>query len=328
MPSSVAARGPLVRATVARMRRGLAVAAALVAGTVAAQGAAAPSLSLDYEAPPGCPTRGAVFDEVRRLRGALTAGEEDADVRAKVRVSANGPGWSAVVETFSRGGSGRRTLEADTCQHATAALAVVLCLALANPSAPPAPSPEPVAAPVTVPAAPVEPPRVTAFIEALGGARFGLLPSVMPLAQLGGGVQWRWLRVEARLGLSTPSTIEGTAASADVESWFNAALGGCAAVVDAAARLELCVGLESALVSARGRGIATSAQGSALWLAAVGGVALRSQLWRGLGVVLDTAIGGALARPRFFINGAAGEQTVYESPVLTGRLGLGLQWRW
>lgn len=299
-----------------------------LAAIVLAQPAAAPSLALDYQAPPECPAAASVFDEVKRLRGGLTADDADPDVRARVRVSPNGARWSAEVETFARGGAGRRTLEADTCQRAAEAVAVVLTLALANPLAPLPPPPAPPPVPVAPPPPP-PPARIIPFVDVLGAARFGVLPSPMALVQIGGGIEWKWLRLEARYGFAIPAAVIGpTAAAANVESWFQGSLNGCGAVIDTTARLELCVGLDSALLTAAGRGVDYPNQGSALWLGLLGGATARSQLWRGLGVVLDTGIGVALARPRFFVQQAGTTATVYEAPLLTGRFGLGLQWRW
>jgi hypothetical protein len=99
-------------------------------------------------------------------------------------------------------------------------------------------------------------------------------------------------------------------------------------VVDATARVEACLAVDAAFLSARGRGLSAPSQGSALWVAMLGGGAVRSPLWRGLGVVLELGLGAALARPRFIAQSRGATVTVYESPLFTGRFGLGLQWRW
>lgn len=286
--------------------------------------AAAPVLALDYQAPAGCPAAAELFAEVQRLRGPLIAGDVDPDVRARVRVREVGSGWVAEVETS---GGGRRALEADTCQRAVEAAAVVLSLALANPRAPAEPAP---AAPEPAPAPPVPPPppppaRVAPFVGVTGGARFGVLASPVAAALLTGGVEWRWLRVEARVGLGAPSLVRGAGAAANVDSWFHAGLTGCGAVVDAAAaRLELCAMADAALLTAQGTAVPTPSQGSALWLGLFGGAAALSPIWRGLSAVLDGGVGVALARPRFFVERGG---TLFEAPVLVGRLGLGLQWK-
>ena len=303
----------------------LAAAAAGLLATLAFAQPAAPSLALDYEAPAECPSASDVFADGQRLRGELTGQSATPDVRARVRMLPSGPVWNADVETFSRAGAGRRKLEADTCQRAAQAVAVVLALALANPLAP---LPDPPGPPPIEPVVEAVRLKVVPFVNLLGAARFGVLPNPMPLAQLGGGVEAGWLRVELRLGLAAPALVQGPIAAANVESWFQASLSGCAAVVDAAARLELCVALDTALLSARGMGVTSPGQGSALWVGALAGVAVRSQLWRGLGVVLDTGVGAGVARPRFFVQRGAATELIYEAPLLTGRFGLGLQWRW
>ncbi len=287
---------------------------------------AAPSLALDYQAPAACPAAAEVFAEVQRLRGGLIASDVDPDVRARVRVEERGARFSAEVETSTRAGSGRRTLEADTCRRAVEAVAVVLALALANPLAPEPPAPA-VPEPPVPPPPPAGPPSFVPFVELLGAARFGVLPSPMASVLLGGGVERGWLRLRAQVGLAAPSLVQGSTGSAGVESWFQGALSGCGAVLDATARVELCGSVDAALLAATGRGVRTPAQGSALWVGLFGGAAVRSALWRGLGVVLDGGVGVALARPRFFVQEAAAQTTLYEAPLLVGRFGLGLQWR-
>ena len=303
----------------------------LLAAAAAAQ-TPAPQLSLSYSAPAGCPTAADIWAGVTGLRGELTSDGVEPDVRAAVEVTGTGTQWKAQVQTSIQGTSGLRILDADSCQQLSEAVAAVLSLALATPVAPQAPAPEPPVPPVpplvaTAPLAQPEEPGVRPFVELLAGARFGVLPTVMPLGQLGGGVVWKRLRLQAHLGLSGTSSIASSLAAAAIESWFQASLGACVEVLGAVVRLEVCGEIDSALLSARGTGMADARQGSALWVAAVGGLTVRIRVWRGLAVVVAWDLGGALARPRFFVEADGVPQTIYEAPILTGRLAGGLQWQ-
>src|SRR5438128_1924754 len=118
---------------------------ALVAAAAASE--RAPALFLQWQAEEGCPDRAWVLAEVARLRGTFDVREAElgSDVVAHAAVKSAGARWTAEVQTKSSAGDGTRTLDADTCQRAAEAVAVVIALSLAPfvPPELPAPSVKP-----------------------------------------------------------------------------------------------------------------------------------------------------------------------------------------
>jgi hypothetical protein len=85
-------------------------------------------LDLEWIAPPGCPARDAVLDDVARILGPKRAEAPIARVAARaVLFRGEDARWHVVI-TVSGEGAGERTLEASSCEEVTNAAAIVLAL--------------------------------------------------------------------------------------------------------------------------------------------------------------------------------------------------------
>ncbi len=160
-------RGRLAQAVVAIFIVGLAMGSRPAFATPHDAG----PLDLEWIAPPGCPTRDAVLDDVTRILGPKRT-EALARVAARaVLFRGEDARWHVVI-TVSGEAGGERTLEASSCEEVANAAVLVLALrvdptsfAPEMPLSPPAaiasafpPSEAPVPAPSAVPPQPLTPP--------------------------------------------------------------------------------------------------------------------------------------------------------------------------
>ncbi|HEY8376912.1 MAG TPA: hypothetical protein VIK91_10510 [Nannocystis sp.] len=100
---------------------------AVAAGLSAAQ-EPPPGLSLEWEAPPGCPDAAAVRARVVALTGAEAAGK--ANLRARGSVRETDGRWTLDLELTGETGSGRRMLKAQRCEELAEAGALVVAIAV------------------------------------------------------------------------------------------------------------------------------------------------------------------------------------------------------
>lgn len=256
--------------------------------------AAAQTVALVWEAPPGCPDRADVLAR-------MPAAPRPIDVRARSARGANGR-WSLHLELDG----GVRDLEADTC--AELADAAVLLVALALDGAAPAPPP------ARIPSAPRERLRVGARI--LGGVDLGTMPAAAFTASL--GLTLRHARLFGELSLAWV-TSQRAVSNDGVGGAFDAgrvSLRGCG--VPLAGRVELrgCAGFDVGWISGVGVGVAAPAGGTAPSVAARVGAeaAWRALPW--LAAVVQVDGFAMLARPTF----ARRDGTTLHAPGPAGAL--------
>ena len=106
--------------------------AAVLAGVPAGPEPAAdagPPLSLSWSAPPGCPDREAMVQQVQRLTDARVVSEPEAPLRVHVDVALAEVGYRAVLQLDRDGTSQTRDLTADDCALLSRAVAVVVAVA-------------------------------------------------------------------------------------------------------------------------------------------------------------------------------------------------------
>jgi hypothetical protein len=300
----------------------------LLVATVAHATPAVPALYLQWDAPQACPDRAWMLLEVKRLRGALDVLEHsrDALLAARATVTSAGESWRVEIDTLTRGVPGHRSLSSDTCQRAGESAAVVLSLALSNAIAQPEPPAAPAEPPaVSAAAAPPEPlaAPLTLAMSLVGGGRAGPLPSFTPNAGLSFELITRVARVELTVFTPAPSQRVGTGARA-VDLWvpLTGELDLAVPIVRARVQLDFATDLAAAYVAGNGVGPSRPSSGAAGWLAVEGGAVLHLGLWRSLSLRADARVGFGFTRPVFTVDGTS----VYDTPVLTGRVGAGVEW--
>jgi hypothetical protein len=118
---------------------------ALVASTLLGPSSSAVAqVSLEWDAPAGCPTRDAVVAQVTRLLAGSTVARSAAPVSARATVRTLEAGFVLELSTDVSGVHGERTLQAPSCAELAAASAVIVALLVdpevvsATPAAPPA----------------------------------------------------------------------------------------------------------------------------------------------------------------------------------------------
>jgi hypothetical protein len=286
---------------------------------------ATPSLQLEWRGAPECPTRDAFLADVRRLRGAVLETSAEGAVLVEVTLAPAQTRWRASVATRSRGGEGRRELDADTCAEVVAAAAVVVSLALADPDAPPPGEP---AAPAPLTPAPVEPEReATIALGLTGGVRAGPLPAVAPGASLAAVLTFDAFRFE--LAGSTPflARVEKNGAAAQLAWWVNVRLAACYEFSLGRLVLAPCVLGHGGWLAGRGEGGAATSSGGGALAVISGGLLARLRLFSHLWLRFDGSGGVALARPRFITTTDGSTSVLAESAPWLLDANLGFEWR-
>jgi hypothetical protein len=308
---------------VRRVAHSLGLSIALWGISAAAQ---VPGLTLEWQAPAGCPSQA-------QLEKAVLSGRLDREaapgrqVSAKVLVEQRADGtFRAVLTTRAPEGGGTRELEGESCDAIASASAVVLALALDPPTEPVPPPPTPVEPePVRVDRAPRRPLAWRGYAHAFGGGVLRALPEPAPWFGLGIGAQRGVWDVEllASLAPSQSAALSTPAgASASISLVGAQALGCYAPVLSDSTALEVCAGLLFERLSGESKGISNPADNSiALFSPELGlrsRVRVSDRFELGLGVT-----GTARPEQARFVVGGVGQ--VHEMPVFDGMLDAGLR---
>jgi hypothetical protein len=268
---------------------------------------AAVAFDLTYTAPAGCPTRAAIEAEI----AAYLANSSGPAVRAEIAIE----GTRAKVTTTINGTKGERTLEANTCDEAAHAAALVIALAVdpnltsappsSIPTPPPKPTPPPEPTPAVEPAKPEPPPKPTR-----AGPRFGLTLAAGPTvdaAALPGAAFGVAARIGTDVGRLVPNlgfvflpSAKKTVAGRDAGGEFAMVGGSAGACVKITEFLGPCASFELGRMRAAGFGARATNAGSALWSAVLLGLSggLRG---RPIGVRAEAWIVIPTTRPDFVI---------------------------
>ena len=293
-------------------------------------------LDLEWIAPPGCPAREAVLDDVARILGPKkTEAPLDRVAARAVLFRGDDARWHVVL-TVSGEGAGERTLEASSCEEVTNAAALVLALRVDPTSfAPEMPLPSPAAIASALPPAPDQPlePDSTARDGILVGAAVAGGVGALPSADLGieatATLKRGRLRLEPLLGTSLVQhadaagpTLEGAALRL-----ARGGVRGCYAAIDLRLMLSGCVTGEVDWLWANGYGATTPENVNAGEIALGAGALATWRLTRS--VVLRAQFAGlvAVSPPSFVIDDTAGNviSQVYRPAVLMGRAALGAE---
>jgi len=317
----------------------LVVAAAALCAPGAARADQRELVTLDWEAPASCPTKGEMIDRIARIVGPEAT--HPAPVRARVVVSAEpGGAMRAVLELSAGTETNTREVADATCGALADALALILALAVTpEAGAPPAPAtplppaPAPTSAPPSLPPASATPsapaPPSSAARPVIRVAASGIVDAfTFPSAALGGevaaGVGLSNALVEIDGALLTTQRI-GLASSPAEGAAFtlvHAALRGCYAAIVRPLELAPCAGGGVDWLVARGFGSQVPANATATLPVLTLGVRATIPLWTAFSLRLGAEGLAPLARPTFVI-GERGD--VYHASVAFFRASLGLE---
>jgi len=320
-----------------------------------APAAATARLALEWDAPAGCPDRGAVLTQVA---GLLQGSDSSADpslvaVRATV-TSSTEAAWQLRLETSRAGATGERHLEGGSCAALVDAAALILAWlldpeALARPDeARDGEGRDPIVVTsadrgggATAQAARLDAPdarplreraprrrgevarSIGAQVRVAGVADVGSLPAVgfgvEAVAALSTG-RLRWELAVVHL-FERRATLENRSAGGDIDLTAGS-LGVCHASVRAGdVDLGPCGAIEIGALDGRGFGVETPGEGGAWWIAPRVGAMASWHVSSALALGLDASIAIPISRPRFLLTNVG---DVYTPSPITARLGASL----
>jgi hypothetical protein len=288
------------------------------------------AVEIEWIAPEGCPSAGAVNAQVGELlRGGHARPAPDLAVRAVVGRALQ---WSVGIETRTASSSGRRTLEASTCEGLANATALIVALMIdpdavathAKPSEPAATKPVTGPSPVVVPA------RAISGLFGIGAAgHLGVLPGVDAGPALMAGLastSWRAeLRVLAGVRSVSSDPLSNPEDALGRFRFYAATLAGCYTISRPLLELGPCLDVETGWLRGTGVGVSLTGEENIAWfgLGAGGFVALKTNAWLSILVHADAV--APLRRPNFKFNNVT--QPIYRSPPIGGRLAVGIEAR-
>jgi len=309
----------------------------------------ASATELSWDAPASCPDRATVETRVEKLVGGAKS-----DVVAEARVTTTKDGYHLTLVTTRGGVRGERALDDASCDALAESAALIVAMAidpaaaLAADETPPQPTPTPllaaptpnelpppsseivVAPPVDEPVEPAptrrKPALVPRFLASVGG---DVVANVFPGAALGASASVGVLLDRVRLdvgGRYSPSRDYALSAPAGASGEFELLVGtarGAWLWTVGAWELAPTLGLEAGRARGRGRGVSTSLEGRALWLAASVG-ALATLHAGSFGLTGELALLAPLTRPSFVIEGAG---TVHTPAAVALRAGISAEFR-
>jgi hypothetical protein len=288
------------------------------------------TFTLSWQAPDGCPATSDVRAEVARLLGGEILLPASRRFKAVASV-VHGPIWSVSIETELAGRSGRRTLEAASCQEVADATALILALTIdpdvAASHATRQQLPAPSVSADTRPSPPKVPAPVDFLLGVQGTGNQGTLPSVD--VGLGGsvGVVGRRFRVELRGAYSLRrDQVADAPAPSGAYGRFNlvaATLAGCFNLGRQAWAFGPCADAELGVVSAQGFRISQSISARSLWVAMGAGGYAAISLGPHWSVPLHLDVLAPLARPEFVFTNVPSR--VFQAPPVGVRVSAGVE---
>ncbi len=276
-------------------------------------------VELSWSAPVGCPSRASVLKEVARL--VVSAPSEPLYVQATVE-SAASDSWSVEL-TMSGAVEGKRSLGAESCNAVAQAAAMIIALAVDPDSGAGQPEEEAVEAPPDTSSedAPLgsesqdgeaegsdsAPPQIGDQLHGILHAGVVLEGALLPKFgwgfELGGGVQWRWLRADLSFGL-VPQVSASLPERAAVGGQFLlgwVGIRGCAGHDFSAIGLHACATFRPGILRGTGTGTLEDSTGAAFVPALSGGALLRFPGTSRAGLELGAGATVPLRQPVFAV---------------------------
>jgi hypothetical protein len=316
--------------------------------------AAAPT-SVDWTAPPDCPSAGWIRGRIEALVGQKLseARQQSLHVEAVVESMPQG-GYRVTIVGRDDDGLRERSLSHVNCQKASEAAALIIALAIDPELAIPDPAdgetsvatrpaqldshqaPSKVAVPAARTAPAVENNRGWLGVGAAASLQIagGVLPNTSAVARLEGRLQplpWFVLQAGGAYWFAQTATVEGAVPTSlrpaiELDMW-SGGLRICVRPVDGAWFIATCAGTELGWMTGVGRNVLAPQKRSDLFWAMLGGVQAGLELWRigqtsRLRLALNGEAGSALTRPRF---GLEGSEYLYRPAIWNWAFGVGLE---
>jgi hypothetical protein len=294
--------------------------------------APAARLNLTWDAPAGCASREDVQAEITRLLGGHIAIAHGGDLDARAAVE-RGAVWSVSLVTRHGGRTGRRTLEAPSCESAAQATALIVALMI-DPDAVAANAHEDQAAPVpaptpTIPVAARSEQPLELVANLHSQVSYGTLPEIDVGVGIGvalSGRRWR-AALRGSYGLRRDQ-VGALPSGSGAYGRFNittGALTGCYRVEQSALAFGPCVVGEAGVVSAEGHGASAGFGKHAPWVALGPGGYLSVALGRHLRGSVEAEVLLPLYRPEYVFQDLPG--VAFKAPSVGGRALLSIGWR-
>jgi len=321
------------------------IACLMLPGRACPASADAPGLfTFSWTAPTECPSADLVKAEIGRLLGGDIQIRMGRDLEADAVVQ-HGPFWSANLTTRQAGQTGKRFLEAPSCQSLADTTALILALmidpdAVAATTQKPNQAPAETSLPVSAPPAPahrsvdaVNAVNAVNAVDVLAGfhaqGRAGTLPGIDLGMGIGVGLATRRWLVELRLtyGLRRDQVAD-LSSLAGASGRFNittGSLAGCFNVGRPELAFGPCAVAEGGVVSAEGRGASAGFSKRAPWLALGGGGYLSFAVEPHLRTSLEVDILAPTYRPAYVFQDVPG--VVFQAPPVGVRALADISWR-
>jgi hypothetical protein len=328
----------------------MALGAAVLAVAAAAPLESAGAVTIEWNAPPSCPSAAAVDESLRAWLRAPVEGR----IQVRADVVAGASGYVADLVVATEWGNSRRHIEAGECTaiaDTTVLIAAIaadpLAIAMREPlrelhSPPPVrPIAEPIEpapivdeavalpidrAPSPLPARKRKRRAPLGFVRIEGAFGLGIVPQ--PSGGVGGaiGVQWRHLEIGLASMWWPPraSTRTASGASAQVGLVVVAAYA-CGFLGSRAWSVGLCGSVEPGVMTGQGRDVPSSQSPSVAWVGLGLGPRLRWSPIRRVGLVAGLEGVAVVHRPLFVIEN---EGEVYRAGIAAFRVRLGIEVRW
>lgn len=296
---------------------------------LAGAGELAPSTLIEWEAPPGCPDVGAVYE---RLSAVLGRAPSDLGVFRRVRgaIVEAPPAWQLTLQMFDGKQNRSRLISAARCADLAEAAAVAIALALDAEAASPAAAPTAsVAAPdAGAPGEQSEPEpaeRRDLHVEAeLGGVLdLSSLPGPAAGVTLLGRLRWGATSLALQATL-VPSETEAVRSDRFVQfGLMTTGARACQRGFEGVLYGAACLGFEVGQLEAEGSGLIDAQRARDLWLAPSAALELGISLWHSLGLNLRAEALRPLVRRPYVINDS---EQVYRTPGVSSRVYLSAVW--
>jgi hypothetical protein len=311
----------------------LALATMIAAGmfTRSSSAASEPIVELTWNVPAGCPDSEEALGEIR----ALLANYREAGARPEARVEirrTDAGRFEVLMQTRSGELVSERRFEGATCDHVVRAATFIIALSMdpvgvaaAASSPPPLPRVEPAElSPRVIRVTPS--PRLGFGI----GARVAGDAGSLPLPTIGFALALeasygRWLGEISGTLWRSRQALQGPTPGAGGEISLHTVVGrSCLALVPTLPSWYACLGMEAGLTEGRGVGILHPSNSRDLWLAMLGGIAVRQKVSPVLYLWASVDVGLPLRVPTYFIEGFGDVHHPW-AVFARGALGLELQ---
>jgi hypothetical protein len=280
--------------------------------------AAAPAVDLTWNAPPDCPDREVVVNEISRLLGG-TQPDRPLPVQAAASQLADGR-WSMYLSTPA----GERSFEGDSCARLADATAVIIALMIVPATDPPPPALT-AAAPLPSPVAPSSR-RFQILIRPEGSVLGGPLPNASPGLGLAAGVRSGRLRLEVNGAWGGPSQQVNLpdGAGAVFSMTVRGGVTGCWTPWSQRVEVDACLGAQTGPLNGHGVGVATPETVQTWWVGLSAGGALAYPLTDWALLRLDISAGYSPNQAKFIIEGV---DEVHQVAAWTASAGVGVEAR-